>query len=555
MSLSRENIVAALAALILVFTGWAWGGVVLWTQFVTCGLGALAFVAALMPRNRTSPLIFSARQEFGAAVVVGLLGAIAFTGTDLYQLLEQRASTLEMIPGAVLPELRFSDWGLRGLLVGIGAGLVWMLMSGLRTPTHARATLLRFPPFWVGVALFGFIAIQSLNPWGLVVERDLTWKIIPQDHIAWLPAGLAAPFIGDDDPGGMNGWRQMLILSGPWMLLCALRIAVEHRRTYVRLAWIVGLNSLAVGITGAVVAAGKDFSFLGFKNWFAHHAPFGPFIYKNHAGIYLYLSAALVLALTAHLIARKGDRADRGGPHLVAAILFVMLCLASASTMSVGAMLGAGALLLVAPALYFVDRHVNAALSPAPAFMMLGLAGLIVYVAASSSNLDGIRQRIEKKRAYIEQAGADDRAPIRRATLSQIAEGDLAKLAYGWGAGSYRWTSPPYMAKQPEFIDAKGRLWARANYAHCDWLQVLLEWGGVGYAILLAALAWLASKILHAARRRSASQLALSASLALVLFHATLDFIFYFTPALTLLAVIAAWLSAAHDAADPRSGY
>jgi hypothetical protein len=555
MFFSRNHAVAALAALMLVFTGWAWGGVVLWTQFVTCALGAIALIIALTPSSRSSAQLASPRRDFSLALVIGFFVAAGFVTYDGYHLLDQRSSTLQLIPDAVLPEMRFSDWGLRGGLAGFGSMLLSLLALGLRTPTHARSLLLRFPPFWIGVALFGFISIQSLNPWGVVVERDLTWKIIQQDYISWIPAGLAAPFVGDDDPGGMNGWRQMLILSGPWMLLCALRIAVTHRRTYAHLAWIVGLNSMAVGVVGAVVAAGKDLTFLGFKNWFAYKAPFGPFIYKNHAGIYLYLSAAIVLALTAHLIARRGDRADRGGPHLIAAILFVMLCLASASTLSVGAFFGVGALLLLAPALYFVDRHVSAALSPAPALMLLGLASLVIYVAGSSSKMDILRERVEKKRAYVEQAGSDDRGPIRRATLSQITDGDTSRLAFGWGAGSYRWTSPVYMVNQPEFVDSKGRLWARANYAHCDWLQALLEWGVVGCFILFPVLAWLWIKILHAIHRRSASQLALSAALVLVLAHAALDFIFYFTPTLTLLALIVAWLASAEDPADSRLGY
>lgn len=549
MHVSRESTVAALAALMLVFTGWAWGGVVLWTQFVTCGLGTIALIIALTPSSRSSAQLVSPRRDFSLAFIIGFFVAAGFATYDVYHLLDQRSSTLQLIPDAVLPEVRFSDWGLRGGIAGLGTMLLALLALGLRTPTHARSLLLRFPPFWIGVSLLVFISIQSLNPWGVVVERDLTWKIIPQDYISWLPAGLDAPFIGDRDPGGMNGWRQMLILSGPWMLLCALRIAVTHRRTYTRLAWIVGLNSLAIGVVGAVVAAGKDFSFLGFKNWFAHNAPFGPFIYKNHAGIYLYLSATLALALTAQLIVRKGDRADRGGPHLVSGILFVMLCLAAVTTLSVGALVGAGVLLLSAPVLYLADRNLRMALSPVPALMLL-LCGLIVgYVAISSANLGALRQRIEKKQAYVSKSGTDDRAPIRRATLAQIGDGDVARLAYGWGAGSYRWTSPPYFKQQPEFVDAKGRLWARANFAHCDWLQALLELGAVGLLVVLSGLAWLGLRVRRAWRHRSAPQLALCLGASVLMIHVVVDFALSFTPILGLLALLVAWLVVAEDGA------
>lgn len=546
---------AAVAALMLIFTGWAWDGVVLWTQFVTCGLGALALLLALTPRDRSSPFMHEIRHDYSIAIVMGAIIACSVAGLEWFRLADQRASTLELIPGTTLPPITFADWGLRGLGIGAAVVVAGMFVVALRTPTHTRAILLRFPPFWIGLALFGYIAVQSLNPWGLVVERDLTWKIIPQDPVSWLPAGLDAPFIGDRDPGGMNGWRQMLILSGPWMLLCALRIAVWRRSALTKLAWIVGFNSLAVGVVGYRVFKGKEFSFLGFKTWFAHSAPFGPFIYRNHAGIYLYLSAAIMLALTAHIIARKGDRADRGGPHLVAALFFVLLCLGAGTTLSVGAMLGAGALLLLAPALYFVDRHIRSALSPAPALMLLGCGLLVGYVVMDSTNLAAVRRNVEKKQAALVNGGTDDRAPIRRAIYAQAKDGDATKIAFGWGAGSYRWTSPPYFAKQPEFIDAKGTLWARANFAHNDWLQAFLEWGVVGSALVVTGLLWLATKVGNALRRRSATLLALSAGIAIVLLHVTLDFALYFTPTLTLLALMTAWLASAQDADAVHSGY
>lgn len=553
--MSRELNVAVIAGCTLVFTGWAWGGVVLWTQFATCGLGALALLVALTPRDPDSPYMVGVRRSWMHSLILGALVAAVFAGLDIRRLLEQRASTLELVPDTTLAPIAFRDWGLRGLGIGVAVAVAGLFLTAFRTPTHTRSALLRFPPFWIGLALFIYIAVQSLNPWGIVVERDTYWKTLPLEHISWLPAGLDAPFVGDSDPGGMNGWRQMLILSGPWMLLCAMHIAVIHQRTLVRLAWVVGLNSLAVGVVGAVVASGNDFSFLGFENWFAHKAPFGPFIYKNHAGIYLYLSAALALALTARLIVRKGDRADRGGPHLLSGLLVVMLCLCAVSTLSVGALIGAGMMLIVAPLLYFTDPKIRMALSVVPALMMVTCGTIIVYFAMASADLNALRQRIEQKQADIARTGADDRTPIRRATIAQIEDGGVQRVVFGWGAGSYRWTSPVYFAQQPEFVDTKGRLWARANFAHCDWLQALLEWGIVGGTLLLIGLGWLLVKVRNAWRRRSASLLALSTGLVVVLVHASFDFTFYFTPALTLLALMLAWLTSAEAAEAPRLGY
>jgi hypothetical protein len=545
---TRENNVALFATLMLVFTGWAWGGVVLWTQWTSFALGTLALFFALLPKDSKSPLVVSFWKDFASAAVIGVIIAVAFGVLDWSELADQRASTLELLPKQVLPPVEFDQWGLRGLMVGLGVMLALIFIALFRLQTFASRRLLNFPPFWIGLALFTYITIQSLNPWGLVVERDFIWRVLPQDPISWLPAGLDAPFIGDNDPGGMNGWRQILIFSGPWMLLCALHIAVTRRRVLTKIAWVVGANALAIAIVGNVVASSAAREFLGFKPWFAHHAPFGPFVYRNHAGIYFYLAAALVLALTSHLISKKGERADRGGPHLISGFLFALLLIAAASTTSVGAMIGAGMLLCVAPALYFLDRNVHNSLSPVPALAILGCSLLLGYAVINSTNLDKYRKRIEQKQERLVQVGEDDRAPIRRATYAQLDAGDTNKVIYGWGAGSYRWTSPEYLAKQPEFVDSKGKLWARANFAHSDWLQALLEWGIAGCAILVPALIWFGFRIRNAWRRRSGSLLALCAGVTVLLLHATLDFIFYFTPVLTLLALVLAWLALNEDA-------
>jgi hypothetical protein len=545
---TRENNVALVATLMLVFTGWAWGGVVLWTQWTSFALGTLALFFALLPKDRKSPLVVSFWKDFAAAVVIAVIVAVTFGVLDWSDLADQRASTLELLPKQALPPVEFEQWGLRGLMVGLGVMFAGTAFALFRLQTFASRRLLNFPPFWIGLALFTYIAIQSLNPWGLVVERDFIWRVLPQDPISWLPAGLDAPFIGDNDPGGMNGWRQILIFSGPWMLLCALHIAVTRRRVLTKIAWVVGANALAIAIVGKVVASSTAREFLGFKPWFANHAPFGPFVYRNHAGIYFYLAAALVLALTSHLISKKGERADRGGPHLISGFLFALLLIAAASTVSVGAMIGAGLLLCVAPALYFLDRNVHNSLSPVPALAIFGCSLFLFYAVVSTSNLSLHRYRIGKKQELLAKTGSDDRAPLRRAIFAQFDAGDRTKLIYGWGGGSYRWTSPEYLAKQPEYLDSKGKLFQRTNFAHSDWLQALLEWGIAGCAILASALIWFGFRIRNAWRRRSGSLLALCAGVLVLLLHATIDFIFYFTPVLTLLALVLAWLALNEDA-------
>ena len=47
--MNRELTVSLLTALLLTFTAWAWGGVVLWTQWFVAGLGLLTLAISLLP--------------------------------------------------------------------------------------------------------------------------------------------------------------------------------------------------------------------------------------------------------------------------------------------------------------------------------------------------------------------------------------------------------------------------------------------------------------------------------------------------------------------------
>ena len=190
---NRENSVALVATFMLVFTGWAWGGGVLWTQWTSFALGLIALFLALLPKDRKSPLIVSLWKDFAAAAVIGVIIAIAFGVLDWSELVDQRASTLELFPKQALPPVEFDQWGLRALMVGLSVTLALAAIALFRLQTFASRRLLKFPPFWIGLALFTYIAIQSLNPWGLVVERDFIWRVLPQDPVSWLPAGLDAP--------------------------------------------------------------------------------------------------------------------------------------------------------------------------------------------------------------------------------------------------------------------------------------------------------------------------------------------------------------------------
>lgn len=543
MRLTKETTLTCLAGLMLVFTGWAWGGVVLWAQWVVLALGALSLVVALAPERAGRFGIELPASAVQAGLWIGLLLSATLAWQDLSRMLDEREATLLLVPEATLSPLGFAQWGLRGTLVGTLAAASTIIIAGFLRPSDDRRRLIRFPLFWLGLLLFAWIVCQALNPWGLIVHRDLVWKLIPQPHVSWLPSGVDAPFDSGEEPGGMNGWRQLLILFGPWALLCALRAAPLRRRHYAWLAALALVNGLAIALVGNIARAEGWKDFLGFVVPGLKIPPFGPFGYKNHAGVWLCLALALSLSLMFHLAKRRGERVDRGGPHLLVAGLSVLLALGAASTMSLGSTAFAFALLLlVSPAAYLLDRQLRRHLSLVPALVMVALGAVVVYAGLLSVDAQSWRWRLERKQAVVERTGQDDRAPLRRVAWAMVAEAPAGRRFSGWGAGSFRWVSPGYMAKEKVFLDSKGILIRRASQAHNDWLQSIAEWGAAGWVACACALVFLASRARRAWTRPSAPALALLGGLLLFAVHAWYDFLL-FQPQMVLLAIILGWLS------------
>ena len=85
--------------------------------------------------------------------------------------------------------------------------------------------LIRFPLFWLGLALLGLIVVQALNPaWAYATDGKGWWmRGIP--YTEWLPAGVAAPF------SRWDAWRVLIVYSSIWLVLCAMWIGFTRRRS------------------------------------------------------------------------------------------------------------------------------------------------------------------------------------------------------------------------------------------------------------------------------------------------------------------------------------
>ena len=541
---SRELTVMILTGVILVFAPLGWAGVVLWTVCAALGFAAAAFCAVFAEAR-------AQRVVIGLSFA-GLLAALTFAAQAGHAPLTYRWLDYVCFPAALLA----------------GSTLAWFLLSRdlvSRPAAEARAELFRSVPFWAGVALFAYFAIQDFNAWGVVVDREAFWKaqgmpgidvgkfdVRLQPYVTWLPSGLDAPFSGaSTSQAPMNAWRLMMILGAPWLLLLSLRHGLRRRRAYLVLAWISVLAACAHGAFGFMNQSSHG-TIMGVPIP-SNSKCFGPFINRNHAGVYLYLHAALALGLTIWHIRRAGDSALQGGPHLIAAFLAFVLALIVALTNSIACTVAVLTLLLLAPAWAYFYGFPSSRGSRRRILLVTGASAILASAAVFvTADLDSLVKRFKEKANNFQVAKQDDRAPLRRATWALATEGGWqGRVWVGYGAGAFRWVSPPYQAQQKE-MQRDGRLYLRAIHAHNDWLEMLADWGIVGLVPVLVALAWLGRRLVRALRPGHPETYPLALALILLGLHATLDLLFWFTPlmftAAFILAAMTIWTD--HSSAE-----
>lgn len=521
-----------LAGLILTLSPIGWGGVVLWTVAAALGLAVAAFFA-----------VFAEAKTQRNLAIVWLLGIfVALVGASS--------------EGAAPWTYRWLDYVCFPASAFLGSTLAYLLLSRdlLSQPaTETRHALFRSIPFWVGVVLFTYSAVQDVNAWGIVVDREAFWAkqgmpgidvgkfdIRPQPHLSWLPSGLQAPFsAAETTQPAMNAWRRLMIIGAPWLLFLSLHLGLHRRRGYILLGWVSVFAACGIGVFGLL----NQYSYgtiLGFPVPI-NTTCFGTFISRNHAGVYLYLHAALALALTFWHIRRAGSNALRGGPHLVAAFLCGALALLAALTGSTAGALAALAILTITvPLAYFFgfpgSRGSRRQIILITGAAMLLTAGLILATA----DLKPLAERFKAKAQNYQKTGTDDRAPLRRATLALIAsDGWQGRAWVGFGAGSYRWISPPFQAQQPE-LQRNGTLFYRSIYAHNDWLEMLADWGILGVLPVLVWLAWLGRRLIRAFHAGHPESVPLALGLLVLMAHASVDLLFWFTPLMFTAGFVAA---------------
>lgn len=340
--------------------------------------------------------------------------------------------------------------------------------------------LWRFPLFWLGLALLAYMLVQALNPaWQWETNGKMWWlKKVP--NIAWLPTSTSTPF------ERYNLWRVFLVYASAWLTVCALWIGITRRRSLQILLGVLVGNAVVLSIAGIVRAMSGERRILWIRDVRGGYG-FASFIYHNHGAAYVALMAVLCLALAGwhHFEARR--RMARSSPAMVWVLGAILMTLGVAYSTSRA---GLGILLftyLVSGIIYWRVKPQEAVPSTTPPLVTLTLFALVFGCAGfvvMKSDLSAITNKVavlmkegEKEESY------QGRILVRGHAWRMLSDTGLR----GSGAGSFQFLFPQYIQNTPSIYRGGQMFW---GHAHIDWLEIPIELGLVGCALIASAFGW-----------------------------------------------------------------
>jgi O-antigen ligase len=389
--------------------------------------------------------------------------------------------------------------------------------------------LLRFPVWWLGVALLAYIAVQALNPAWRFTTGPKGWWMTGIPHTTWLPTGVEVPF------SRWGPWRMLMIYASVWLSVCAVWIGFTRRRTFQTLATILAGNAFllaALGIAQRALETDKMFWF-----WKPPAAYFvSSFVYKNHAGAYFNVLLALCAGLAFWHYERSQRRLDKSSPAGVFAFLGTAVAMIVFFSYSRTATLIMFAFLLITLGV-FVWRMVIKR-SPehrSPLMLILLLIGFVAFarIGLVSLRTERFVEKMQEMQTMVAADGLGARAVVTQATFEMARDQPVT----GWGSGSYRFLFTIYQQRYPEIL-SPGGLRLYWEHAHNDYAELFAELGIIGCSLLLLGAGYAGWQILRLGMGRNPLTLFLLLGLGGTLVHCYVDFNFYNPAILTTWGVL-----------------
>jgi O-antigen ligase len=417
-------------------------------------------------------------------------------------------------------------------LSGAGFLLAALPRMGTRGPFAARwpiTRLLRFPVFWAGMAMLGYIAVQGANPAWRFESNSESWWLEPLAHISWLPSGVDGPY------SRSNPWRALTIFGSMWLLVCSIWAGFLRRQSYRSLLTFLVGNATLLAVLGVLQ------ELIVTKRIFWAYRPssssfIASFIYRNHAGCYFNLMTALAVGLCwwHYRRAQRGRRDSTGYAVCLAfASMFLgVMVIFSYSRTSIGLLLTFGATVAVA-ILAGLLRHRRAPRERRDFIPALfAITGLLCVCLVTLRS-----EEVWKRFAEIvtdPSASVHNRLMAREAAINMFRD----RSVFGWGAGCFRYGFPLYAQKYPEiyFSPNKGLLYW--EHAHDDLLEFPIEFGIVGLSPLLIIFGHLSWQLIRRRFWVNEISLCIVVGCVLAIVHSCVDFVFQNPAVLLTWAVL-----------------
>ena len=376
--------------------------------------------------------------------------------------------------------------------------------------------LLKFPPFWLGLALLAYIGLGIANPSWRRESNAQFWWMLPVDNMAWLPTSAVTPF------DVLNAWRVLMLYGAAWLTACALWIGVTRRRTLQILLTVLVASTMFNVLLGIIRHVQGIKTILWLLDVPGAQG-FGSFIYHNHGAAYVALLTFGCLALAGWYHGQGLRRMARSSPAMAWLIgsFFLLLGVAYSTSRA-----GIGLLVVfmgLASVVYFLVRRLDqshADTTPAAVKVALALifGGCFVFIL-SESDLSELTDRL----LSLQKQGASEysfhsRVLVRERAIHMLSD----HWVRGTGAGSFGFLFPVYTKDSKELQDY--HVWW--DHAHIDWLEIPIELGITGVLLIAGAFGWCVWKWFKLSGWRHPVGLMLALGLLQTMAHAAIDFPF-----------------------------
>ncbi len=415
----------------------------------------------------------------------------------------------------------FSSWAYGGAVSWAENIILGLTMLALPAVLwrEGRFRLSAIGSMWPILGWLCFVAVAIANP---SHEQAASGAWVPRaGWIRWLPSTV--------DVGRSIGegkiWLAALVQGA------ALLVVLRNDRG-ARVIWAVAaINGFVLAAMGAIFHFDGINRFPGMAE--SVGSPFATFVYRNHWAAYGALTAVagLVLAFRALPASFAGDPRGRGRALLFGGSAMLVLASLPLSGSRSGLLLGA-VLLAGSGAVFFRSLLRSRGALRLHRLWIIGLtlAALGLVALGLDSYVPQGRRDFQRT---VQELNRPEFPEVRLAATRDTWRMALQRPVYGWGAGTFEIVFPIFHGNY--LRDENGKIYARLQFAHNDWLQLLAECGLIGGLILVLppiVVAWRAWRTKSESARRTVG------GCIIVAVYAWIDFPFHNAAVLMLWTIL-----------------